>query len=107
MKTAITSTGNMGSSVVDSRFGRCAWFVIYDPEGGSTEFIPNPYAHAEEEAGAESVKLLISRKVERIISGEFGIKIKPMLDINKIQMIVITGKEKTIDDIIGMLSDKS
>jgi predicted Fe-Mo cluster-binding NifX family protein len=30
MKVAITSTGNSPESTLDSRFGRCSYFVIYD-----------------------------------------------------------------------------
>jgi predicted Fe-Mo cluster-binding NifX family protein len=32
MKVAITSTGNSLESKLDSRFGRCSFFVIYDTE---------------------------------------------------------------------------
>jgi len=32
MKIAITSTGNSLESNIDQRFGRCAYFVIYNTE---------------------------------------------------------------------------
>ena len=88
MKIAITSTGNSLESILDQRFGRCAFFVIYDTESRSMEYIPNPYKEVEEGAGTSSVHLVASRNVSKIIAGEFGIKIKSLLDSLKIQMII-------------------
>jgi len=104
MKVAITSTGNTLESNLDQRFGRCSFFVIYDTETGATEFIPNPNRDALNGAGPASVQIVASRNVSKIISGEFGIKIKSLLDSLKIQMIVIKEPDKTIQEIINMLN---
>jgi predicted Fe-Mo cluster-binding NifX family protein len=104
MKTAITSTGNNAEARLDKRFGRCSYFVIYDTQSKSLEYIPNPYSNAEESAGSESVKLLAAKNVNRIISGEFGLKIKPLLDSLKIQMIVLKDSEKKISEIIELMN---
>lgn len=104
MKVAITSTGNTLESKLDQRFGRCSFFVIYDTETGGTEFIPNPNRDALNGAGPASVQIVASRNVSKIISGEFGIKIKSLLDSLKIQMIVIKEPEKSIQEIINMLN---
>ena len=42
MKIAITSSGNSPDAIMDSRFGRCKYFVFYDTETGAMEFLPNP-----------------------------------------------------------------
>ena len=105
MKVAITSTGNTLESKLDQRFGRCSYFVIYDTETKSIEFIPNPNKDAPNGAGPASVQIVASRNVGKIISGEFGIKIKSLLDSLKIQMIVLKEPEKTIDKIIKMLNN--
>jgi predicted Fe-Mo cluster-binding NifX family protein len=104
MKVAITSTGQSLDSTLDQRFGRCAYFVIYDTGTGGMEIIPNPNREAEEGAGPASVQLVASRNVEKIISGEFGVKIKSLLDSLKIQMVVYKEPEKSIQSIIEMLS---
>jgi len=104
MKIAIASSGNTFDSTIDRRFGRCSFFVIYDTESKAVEFIPNPNKEAEVNAGAESVKLVSSRNVSKIIAGEFGIKIKTILDSLRIQMIVIKDSNKKIGDIINILS---
>lgn len=104
MKVAITSTGNTLESKLDQRFGRCAFFTVYDTGTKVLEFIPNPNKDAREGAGPASVQLVASRNVGKIISGEFGIKIKPLLDSLKIQMIVLKEPEKSIQEIIDMLN---
>jgi predicted Fe-Mo cluster-binding NifX family protein len=104
MKVAITSTGNSPDSNVDPRFGRCAYFVIYDIETGSTEFVPNPNKNASSGAGPASVKIVADKGVKKIVSGEFGIKIKSILDSLEIQMIVVKDHNKKISDIIEMLN---
>jgi len=106
MKTAITATGNSLESTIDQRFGRCAYFVVYESENRSIEFIPNPNKDTEDGAGPLSVKVLASRNVRKIVSGEFGMKIKPLLDSLKTQMIVIQDPEKKIKEIIEMLNHK-
>ncbi len=104
MRVAITSTGNSLVSNLDQRFGRCTYFIIYDTESKETEYIPNPNKDVQEGAGPASVQLLASHDVKKIISGEFGIKIKSLLESLKIQMIILKESEKTIREIINMLN---
>ena len=104
MKIAIASKGNTLESALDSSFGRSAWFVVYDTESRAMEFIPNPNKHLEEGAGLASVELLSTRNVLKIISSDFGLKIKPLIDSQKIQMIVVKDPAKKIQNIIDMLN---
>ena len=93
-------------ATLDQRFGRCKYFVIYDTENKSFEFIPNPNRDAEEGAGPASVELVASRDVKKIVSSEFGAKIKSLLDSLKIQMIVLKDPEKRISEVIELLNHK-
>jgi predicted Fe-Mo cluster-binding NifX family protein len=106
MKIAITSTGNSPDATLDSRFGRCSYFVIYDTESGSTEFIPNPIKQAMEGAGPASIQLVASKGVEKVVSGEFGAKVKAIFDSLKIQLIIVNDGTMTINKIIEMISKK-
>jgi predicted Fe-Mo cluster-binding NifX family protein len=106
MKVAITSTGQSLESTIDQRFGRCAFFVIYDTETGGVEILPNPNRDAEEGAGPASVQLVASKEVKKIVSGVFGVKIKSLLDSLKIQMVVYKEPEKTVKSVIYMLNNK-
>jgi len=105
MKVAITSTGNSLEATLDQRFGRCSYFVIYDTETKSIEFLPNPNKDAEEGAGPASVQIVAGKKVSKIISGEFGMKIKSLLDSLTIQMIMIKDENKKISEIINQLGN--
>lgn len=104
MKVAITSTGNNLESKIDKRFGRCACFVIYDDETKSIEFLPNINKDSNEGAGPASVQFVASKGVKKIVSGEFGLKIKSLIDSLQIQMIVIADHEKSVQEIINMLN---
>ena len=68
------------------------------------EFIPNPNIALEEGAGTASVHLVASRNVSKIIAGEFGIKIKSLLDSLKIQMIIPGDAALPIKRIIDLLN---
>ncbi len=104
MKIAITSTGDSPESTLDQRFGRCAHFCIYDTESEQTAFIPNKHRDGREGVGPAAVQLVASHGVQKIISGEFGIKIKSLLDSLGIQMIILKEPEKTIREVIHMLN---
>lgn len=104
MKVAISSTGNSLEATIDQRFGRCAYFVIYDTENHAIEYIPNPNREVEEGAGPASVQLIVSRNVAKIISGEVGMKIKSLLDSYRIQIIVLMKSKRTIKEIIELLN---
>lgn len=104
MKIAITSTGNSLESKLDSRFGRCSYFVIYDTESKSVEFVPNPNKENVEGAGPASVNMIASRDAKKVVSGEFGAKVKSIFDSLQIQLIVLNDSEKTINEIIELLN---
>ncbi len=104
MRIAITSRGNSLESALDQRFGHCKYFVIYDKQTGAVEIIPNPYCEVEEQAGTLAVKLLSSKNVSKIVSGEFGIKVKPILDSLNIQMIMYKNQNISIGKVIEMLN---
>ncbi len=103
MKIAIASAGNTLDSKVDQRFSRCSYFAIFDLVTDSVEFIENPNKEALNGAGPATVQLVASKGIQKIISGEFGVKIKPILDNLKIQMIVNQESEKSIQQIIELL----
>lgn len=106
MKVAITSTGNSLESQLDSHFGRCSYFVVYDTESQSVEFIPNPNREKVEGAGSASVQLIASKGATKVVSGEFGAKVKAIFDSLKIQLVVLHDPNKKINEIISLLNHK-
>lgn len=101
MKIAITSSGNTIDATIDSRFGRCAFFAIYDTETKTTEFLTNPSKEATEGAGPAAVQFVAAQKVNKIVSGDFGMKIKSLLDSLNIEMITNKDSATKIADIIN------
>lgn len=57
---------------VDGRFGRCACFVLVDPESGEWEAVENPAATASGGAGAEATRFLAGRGVKAVVLGNVG-----------------------------------
>ncbi len=105
MKVAITSTGQQLSSTLDQRFGRCSYFIIYDTGNGNMEVVENIHKDGREGVGPAAVQLVASYDVKKIISGEFGVKIKSLLDSLGIQMIILKEPEITVQEVIGMLHE--
>lgn len=106
MKTILTAGGNTTASFFDPRFGRSAWFCIYDEMNEEIEFIQNSYLNDEHEAGINAAKLMVKLEADRIISGHFGLKANHVLDKNEIQMVILSNTETTIKDIIEQLQQK-
>lgn len=105
MITAISSTDNHPNAKIDSHFGRCCYIVFYNSENGATEYIPNPFKNLTEGAGPALCKLIVSKKATKIISGNFGLKVKDILDSYKIQLIILNDDDKTVNDIIQLITN--
>ena len=106
MKVAVTSSGETPEALVDRRFGRCNYFVFMDTETGEVEFLANPNIDHLEGAGVAAVNLVAERGVEKVVSGEFGAKVKSILDKLKIQLISVPHQELKVADVIALLSKK-
>ena len=103
MKVAISSKGDTLDSEMDSRFGRCKFFAIYDSENKSTQFVENTAASLTEGAGPAALQLLTVRGVSKLVSGNFGVKIKVLSSDLNLQLIVMR-ENYTISSIINMLN---
>lgn len=103
MKIAVSSTGNLLESPMDSRFGRCKYIALYDTENSVLEFIPNPNAEADSGAGPATAQLIASMDVGMVVSGHFGGKVKHILDDLKIEMVTVDTTMKTVKEIIKNL----
>ena len=102
MKIAISCQGMSEDALVDTRFGRCTAFAIYNTDTKVLEFIENPNKNAVEGAGPASVSLIANQNVSKVISGEFGFKIKQMLTDLNIQMVIMK-ENRTVQEIINLI----
>jgi predicted Fe-Mo cluster-binding NifX family protein len=105
-KTVITASGNSPESLFDLRFGRAAWFCVYDEATGNYNFFENENLGNDHGAGIKVAERMIEWKVNKIISGDFGTKAKELLDKFDVQLVIIQDDEVRIQDIINKLKNK-
>jgi len=103
MKVAISSNNNNLESEMDSHFGRCGFFAIYDSLDKSTTFVENTAASLAEGAGPAALRLLIALGVNKVVSGNFGVKIKTLSSDLNVQLIVMR-EGQTIRNLINILN---
>jgi len=104
MITVISSLGDNKDAQFDLRFGRAAFFCIYNEDTKETKFIANKNKDAQGGAGTKTVETMVELGVEKVISGDFGPKAQELLEKFNIQMVVIQDDSNKIKDIINKLS---
>lgn len=103
MKTIITSTGDKPGAQFDLRFGRAAWFCLYNEETGDLSFHENKALNDGHGAGQVAAELAFELGAKRVISGDFGPTAKDVLDRLKIQMVIIDNDNQTVGDVVRKL----
>lgn len=104
MKTVITSSGNNVNSSFDLRFGRAAWFCMYNEKTKDISFIENENLNGSGGVGIKTAEKMVELDVKKIISGDFGPKAKNVLDKFGIQLVIMNDDTLTIQDIINKIS---
>ena len=72
MKIAITTDGKDLKSSLDTRFGRCSYFLLVDPDTLECEAAPNPGASAGGGAGIVAAQSLAGLGAGTVITGQCG-----------------------------------
>lgn len=104
-KTVITSSGNSLDSKFDRRFGRAAWYCLFDDEKGEIEFYENHNINAGHGAGIKAAEKMVELNIKKIISGDFGPKAKDILEKFNIQMVIIQDENTSVQSIIDKLKN--
>ena len=75
MKIAISATAPNLDAPVDPRFGRAAWFVVYDTDADSYETIENgANRSAQQGAGIAAGQTIVSSNAKALLTGHCGPK---------------------------------
>ena len=106
MKTVITAAGNAISAQFDKRFGRAAWFCVYDEATQDISFLDNANVSASNGAGTKASERMVELGIEKVISGDFGPKAKELLDKFDVQMVILQDDGLSVGDIIEKLKGK-
>ena len=72
MKIAISAAGQNKESLMDRRFGRCDYFLIYDTETEEFRTIKNNGVSSGGGAGIAAASQVIEEDVSAIITGNLG-----------------------------------
>ena len=88
MKIALSTNSASLEGKVDQRFGRCAYFIIYDVDNDNFEALPNPGAQASGGAGVQAAQLVANSGATVIISGgHFGPSAHSALEAGGVEML--------------------
>lgn len=72
MRIAISASGKDANAQLDPRFGRCAFFAIYDNEKKEWSFLPNRGSIEGSGAGIKAAQSLLEQNVDVILTGNLG-----------------------------------
>lgn len=105
MKIAISATSPSLDAEVDSRFGRCSYFIIVESDTMQFETLDNSGATADGGAGISTGQVIAKSGVQVVLTGDCGPNAYRVLSAAGIQ--VITGVSGKIRDAVqGYKSDK-
>ncbi len=72
MKVAVSAIAPTAESQVDTRFGRCNYYVFVDTESGDVEAQENQAALSGSGAGIQAAQFVVEQEADAIISGHLG-----------------------------------
>lgn len=99
MKIGVTCSGTDLDSPVDPRFGRCANFIVVDPETMAFEVVSNANQNASGGAGIQSAQLMAANDVEVVLTGNCGPNAFKTLDAADIT--VFSGVSGTVREAVA------
>lgn len=96
-KICITAEGDNLDSNIDPRFGRCAYFILVNPQTLAFEAIQNPYKDSTGGAGIQAGQFVADQKVKAILTGHLGPNASKTLEAAEITTICdINGTVKAV-----------
>lgn len=88
MKIAVTARGKTLDDQVDTRFGRCPYFLIVDMDTMNIEAIENSNASQGGGAGIQSGQLMAEHDVKFVLTGNCGPNAFQTLGAADIEVII-------------------
>ena len=98
MRIAVSSNGQNLDAQLDSRFGRCNYFLIVDLADMSVEVVENASRTAGSGVGIEAAQRIVSKGVTAVITGYCGPNATQVL--NAAGVNIITDQFGTVRDIV-------
>ncbi len=103
MKIALPLDDKSLSSNICVSFGRTPYFLIYDTENDSFEFVDNSAISASGGAGIKAAQLMVDKGVEAVLSVRLGENAADVLVASGIKMYktVFGSAQRNIDEFKG------
>ena len=105
MKIAICAQAENTQSTVDSRFGRAAYFAIFDDVTDQWGFVPNSQnLQAAQGAGIQSAQTVIDAEVDVLLASNVGPKAMAALKANGVEVFKLDAEvtlEQALTDYTG------
>lgn len=105
MKVAISAERPGADSLLDSRFGRAGYFVIYDSETGLFSCMENSKSlDAAQGAGIQTADNILQAGVDAVITGHCGPKAFGVLQKAGVKLYLC--KSTTVNEALNLLNEK-
>jgi predicted Fe-Mo cluster-binding NifX family protein len=88
MKLAVSSSGKDLDSLIDPRFGRCAYFLMVETDDMSFEAFDNQSIASGGGAGIQSAQFISSKEAKAVITGNCGPNAVQTLDAAGIEVFL-------------------
>jgi len=88
MKIAVSSSGKNLDSLIDPRFGRCAYFLLVETDDMSFEVFDNQSIASGGGAGIQSAQFISSKGAKAVITGNCGPNAVKTLDAGGIEVFL-------------------
>ncbi len=79
MRIAVPVSAPSKEALMDDKFGRAQWFLIYDSDSGQYEVVENPGFEASSGAGPAAVQTLRNHSVDVLLASNIGPKARDLL----------------------------
>ena len=98
MRIAISAVEASLDAEVDTRFGRCRFFIIVEPDTMQFESVSNSSAMTSGGAGISAAQMIIGKGVEAVLTGNCGPNTCQVLSSDG--LMVVTGVSGKVRDAV-------
>jgi predicted Fe-Mo cluster-binding NifX family protein len=107
MNIAVPVESCSNNSPISPMFARSEYFALIETSDSVIDFITNPYAKDKHRVGQNVVWMLSKKNVKALLGFEFGLKLQNEVLRTKLQLIIISNKNKSLKDIMHHINSKN